>query len=470
MIIGRRDELSLLRGLLNSYKSEFYAVYGRRRVGKTFLIREAFNYKFTFQHTGILDATKSEQISEFVESLHRAGLGKCPMPKTWFQAFHLLERFIETLPEGKKVLFIDELPWMDTNKSNFLKALDHFWNGWATTRNDIILIVCGSATSWIIDKVIDNYGGLHNRLTGQIYLRPFRLSECEEFCNTMKLGYRRKQIVEAYMVLGGIPYYWSYLRKGLSVAQNFDRMFFSNQGELTGEFDALYASLFKNPEPHLKIITALAKKRIGLTRAEILESTRMSDNKTFAKALKELVQCDFLRNYTSFGKKSKEALYQLVDNYTLFYFKFISQNLEGDTNFWSANYNTSVHNSWAGLAYEMVCLQHLEQIKTALGISGVICHAHSWMYKSESDKGAQIDLLIDRADDIINLCEIKYSKDKFTIDEEEDEKLRHRESVFVRETQTTKTIHTTMITTYGLVDGGHAFDIHSQVTMKDLFD
>jgi len=165
-----------------------------------------------------------------------------------------------------------------------------------------------------------------------------------------------------------------------------------------------------------------------------------------------------------------EALYQLIDNYSLFYFKFISQNTEGDTNFWSANYNTSVHNSWAGLAYEMVCLQHLEQIKTALGISGVICHAHSWIYKSESDKGAQIDLLIDRADDVINLCEIKYSKDKFTIDEEEDEKLRHRESAFVREIQTTKTIHTTMITTYGLTDGGHASDIHNQVTMNDLFD
>lgn len=309
------------------------------------------------------------------------------------------------------------MPWMDTPLSSFIKALDHFWNGWATMRKDIVLIICGSATSWIIDNVINNYGGLHNRLTGQIYLRPFNLNECEEFCKNVNLEYTHRQILEAYMAVGGVPFYWTFLKRGQSIAQNFDRMFFSDKVELTSEFDALYKSLFRNPTPHLKIITALAKKKTGLTREEVLKATGLADNSTFIDSIKELIQCDFIRKYTCFGKSSKDALYQLIDNYTLFYFKFIKENTAEDTKFWSANYSTSVHNTWAGLSFEMVCLQHIEQIKRALGISGVVSHAYSWTHKASNpdDRGAQIDLLIDRNDDVINLCEMKYSIASYTI-------------------------------------------------------
>lgn len=470
-IVGRKRELAQLRSLLESDRSEFVAVYGRRRVGKTFLIREAFDYKFTFQHTGILDAPKSEQISEFMRSLYKVYPEKCKHPRTWFDAFHLLEDYLESLGEGKKLLFIDEMPWMDTPRSNFIKALDHFWNGWATMRKDIVLIICGSATSWIIDNVINNYGGLHNRLTGQIYLRPFNLNECEEFCKNANLEYTRRQILEAYMAVGGVPFYWTCLKRGQSIAQNFDRMFFSAKGELTSEFVALYRSLFRNPTPHLKIITALAKKKIGLTREEVLKATELADNSTFIDAIKELIQCDFIRKYTCFGKSSKDALYQLTDNYTLFYFKFVKENTAEDTNFWSANYNTSVHNTWSGLSFEMVCLQHIEQIKRALGISGVICHAYSWTHKATNpdDSGAQIDLLIDRNDDVINLCEMKYSIAPYTIDDREMALLQNRKSTFLRETATRKSILLTMITTYGLTPGGNSYDISSSITMDDLF-
>ncbi len=479
MIIGRENEIAVLRGLLSSEESQFVAIYGRRRVGKTFLIREAYNYNFIFQHTGTYEATRKQQLNDFRESLYNAGMGKCAMPKTWAEAFQLLWTFLKGFPEdgNKKIIFIDELPWMDTPKSNFVRSLDHFWNAWATTRKDIILVICGSATSWIIDNVIMNYGGLHNRLTCQIHLQPFTLRECRQYCEAKNLGYKDRQILEAYMVMGGIPYYWSFLRKGQSISQNFDRMFFQTGGELTREFDALYASLFKKPRHHIAIITALAKKKCGLLRDDILKTSRLSDNNEFTKALQELEQCGFIRKYTAIGKKSKEAVYQLIDNFTIFYFDFMLENTNGDEHFWTSSASTAVHYGWAGRAFERVCLLHIKQIKEALGFSAVISSVHSWNWKGIKDpetgrtvmKGAQIDLLIDRNDDTINLCEMKYTNAPYLLTEDEDARIRNRKETFIRETGTEKTVLVTMITTFGLAPGGYSDDIQCQVTMADLF-
>lgn len=464
MLIGREKEKEILLKATESEQSEFIAVYGRRRVGKTFLIRETFNYTFAFQHTGILDAPMREQLSEFRQSLYRHGMGKKAMPRTWNEAFHLLEDYLSNLPEGKKIIFIDELPWMDTVRSNFIRALDHFWNNWATTRKDIVLIVCGSATSWIIDNIVMNYGGLHNRLTRKIHLHPFTLRECELFCKSQNLGYKRNMIMEAYMALGGIPYYWSFIQKGLSVAQNFDRMFFGEDGELVQEYEALYASLFKNPRVHISIINTLSTKKVGMTRNELLKTSKEADNEQFSKALKELEQCGFIRKYTCLGKEKKDAIFQLMDNYTLFYFQFVKQNKNRDKAFWTSMYNSTLHNAWAGLAFERVCLQHLEQIKKGLGFSAVIATAHSW-----TGSGAQIDLLIDRNDDIINVCEMKYYKGKYPLTSEELEKMQNRITALQQETGTAKSINLTLITSYGVTTGSDTNNIHSMLTMDDLF-
>lgn len=464
MLIGREKEKELLLGAVESEQSEFVAVYGRRRVGKTFLIRETFNYEFAFQHTGILDAPMKEQLSEFRQSLYRYGMKRKPMPKTWNDAFHLLEDFLFCLPEGKKVIFIDELPWMDTVRSNFIRALDHFWNNWANARKDIVLIVCGSATSWIIDNIVMNYGGLHNRLTKKIHLHPFTLHECEQFCENRNFGYKRNMIVEAYMALGGIPYYWNFMQKGLSVAQNFDRMFFDEDGELAQEYDALYASLFRHPHVHLSIINSLSTRKAGMTRSELLEISGEFDNEQFSKALRELEQCGFIRKYTSLGKEKKKALYQLMDNYTLFYFQFVRQNKNGDKTFWTSMYNSSLHNCWAGLAFERVCLQHLEQIKKGLGFSAVISTAHSW-----TGQGAQIDLLIDRNDGVINVCEMKYYKGRYTVDSEEMERMQNRVNALQNETGTSKSINLTLITSHGVTPGSDTHNFQSLLSMDDLF-
>ena len=470
MIIGRKEEQKILLSAVQSEYSEFIAVYGRRRVGKTFLIRETFGYKFTFQHTGLAKGNIKDQLFSFAISLRDAGYDDCPVPKSWLEAFSLLSNFLRDSTDEKKIIFLDELPWMDTPRSNFISAFEHFWNAWASARKDIVLIICGSATSWILNKVINDHGGLHNRVTRQIALQPFTLRECEMYAQSKGFEMSRYQIAECYMVLGGIPFYWSLLEKGLSLAQNIDKIFFSKNGKLSNEFNQLYASLFKSPEQYINIVTALGKKKAGMTREEILAATCLQSNGALSKVLDELEYCGFVRKYNGYGKKSKQAIYQLIDNYTLFYFKFIQQNHNNDEYFWSASIDSSMHRAWSGLAFERLCMTHVQQIKAALGIAGVLSNVYSW--KKDADdysNGAQIDMLIDRNDQIINLCEMKYSLFEYAIDADYEKSLRNKKSAFIDATKTRKAVHITMVTTYGVRQNSHSGIVQSEVTLDDLF-
>ena len=470
MIIGRKEEQQILHSAVQSENSEFVAVYGRRRVGKTYLIRETFGYKFTFQHTGLAKGNTKEQLFSFAISLRDAGYDDCPIPKSWLEAFSLLSTYLKNSTDEKKIVFMDELPWMDTPRSNFISAFEHFWNGWASARKDIVLIICGSATSWIINKVINDHGGLHNRVTKQIALQPFTLKECEMFAKSKGLEMSRYQLAECYMVLGGIPYYWSLLEKGLSLAQNIDKIIFAKNGKLSNEFNQLYASLFKSPEQYIDIVTALGKKKAGMTREEIIAATDKYSNGALSKVLDELEYCGFIRKYNGFDKKSKQAIYQLIDNYTLFYFKFIQQNENNDEHFWSASIDSAMHRAWSGLAFERLCMAHTQQIKVALGISGVLSNVYSWRKEAdETSDGAQIDLLIDRNDQVINLCEMKYSLSEYAIDAEYEQKLRNKKSAFIDATNTRKAVHLTMVTTFGIKTNVHSGIVQNEVKLDDLF-
>ena len=470
MIIGRKEEQQILRSAVQSENSEFVAVYGRRRVGKTYLIRETFGYKFTFQHTGLAKGNTKEQLFSFAISLRDAGYDDCPIPKSWLEAFSLLSTYLKNSTDEKKIVFLDELPWMDTPRSNFISAFEHFWNGWASARKDIVLIICGSATSWIINKVINDHGGLHNRVTKQIALQPFTLKECEMFAQSKGLEMSRYQLAECYMVLGGIPYYWSLLEKGLSLAQNIDKIIFAKNGKLSNEFNQLYASLFKSPEQYIDIVTALGKKKAGMTREEIIAATDKYSNGALSKVLDELEYCGFIRKYNGFDKKSKQAIYQLIDNYTLFYFKFIQQNENNDEHFWSASIDSAMHRAWSGLAFERLCMAHTQQIKAALGIAGVLSNVYSWRKEAdETSDGAQIDLLIDRKDQVINLCEMKYSLSEYAIDAEYEQKLRNKKSAFIDATNTRKAVHLTMVTTFGIKTNVHSGIVQNEVKLDDLF-
>ena len=469
VIIGRKQEQRLLEQYVESGKSEFIAVFGRRRIGKTFLIREYFNNQFVFYFSGVENTEKQQQLENFNTALQKYGKEYYPIVTSWFKAFEQLTHLLEkSKKKGRKIIFIDELPWLDTQRSGFIQALEYFWNTYASAKSDIMLIVCGSATSWMINKLIKNRGGLHNRVTRQIPMEPFTLQECEEFLNYHKIVFNRHQIIECYMIMGGVPFYLEQLDKSLSLSQNIDNLFFKSQSVLRHEFTKLYASLFKNSDRYIKIIEALGKKRKGLTREEIINMSEFSDGGSLSKMLEELELCDFIRSYNAFEKKSKERLYQLIDFYSLFYLNFIKNSSKSDEHFWTNLIDNAKHRAWSGYAFEQVCMQHATQIRQKLGISGVVTYSSSWRSKT-SEPAAQIDLLIDRNDGVINLCEIKYTEGEFIIDKKQDENLRNKKSSFINETKTRKAVHITMITTYGVKHNEYWGRIQSEITMNDLF-
>lgn len=472
MIIGREKEQRELLDLLEKEESQFCAIYGRRRVGKTYLVRETFNYQFCFQHTGVAKGTLRQQLTAFRNSLASAGI-KSSIPKSWIEAFELLKQLINNAPAGKKVIFIDELPWMDTPKGNLIGALENFWNGWATARQekDIVLIVCGSATSWISKKLLKNKGGLRGRLTMRLKIVPFTLRECELFANRASLSFGRRDILELYMILGGIPYYWSFLKKGLSVAQNVDQLFFTETAQLRDEFDALYATLFKSPENYLKVIGCLASgKRSGMTREDILSKSKLSDGGTFSTILEELEECGFLRRFSSADTAETNALYQLIDNYTLFHYLCSKKNAYSDEHYWQNTFTSTSHNTWKGLAFERVCLQHINQIKTALGISGVQTNVCSWFARGTNKQhGAQIDLILQRADGFTDICEIKHSTNTFTIDKEYAIDLQNKLNAYQELSKDKRTLHLVLITTNGVTHNNYYNMVQNEITMEDLF-
>ncbi|MDE5612394.1 MAG: ATP-binding protein [Odoribacter sp.] len=470
MIIGRKKEIALLERTYESERSEFIAIYGRRRVGKTFLIRQLFGNKFAFTYSGMPNVSTKTQLHNFYKELKAQGCSTTVAPRNWTDAFFMLREFLETQPLGKKVVFLDELPWMDSRQSSFLPAFEHFWNGWASARTDILLIVCGSATSWIVKKILRNRGGLHNRLTNQICLQPFNLKECEEYATALNLPLDRQQIIEAYMIFGGIPFYWSLLESNRSFAQNIDNLFFGRNAKLGNEFQELYSSLFAKPDVYVEIIEALGKKKIGMNREEILIHTHFASGGKVSQYLEDLENCGFIRRYQAIGTKTKNALFQLIDNFTLFHFRFLDSKKNTDKNYWSKIQIAPIYHNWCGLAFERVCLQHSEQIKKALGINGVITNEYSWRAPAKDDNpGTQIDLLIDRSDKTINLCEIKYSDGPFTIDAKYSQALKNKATQFRRVTKTRKGLATTLITSFGLTRNTHSMNIHAQVTSDDLF-
>ncbi|MDO4960434.1 MAG: ATP-binding protein [Eubacteriales bacterium] len=471
MIVGRKKEIEILKMAQDDTESHFIAVYGRRRVGKTFLIREAYSGRFTFQHSGKYGGTLKDQLFAFDASLKDSGLKLSKKSNNWAEAFENLKDLIRMSTEKRKIIFIDELSWMDTGKSNMVQNLEHFWNGWASARKDIVLIVCTSATSWMISKIIHNKGGLYNRLTEQIHLNNFSLAECEQYIRSRDIALNRDQILRFYMVFGGVPYYWTFIRKGLGLEQNIDNMLFAKDAPLKDEFKYLYASIFKNPAHYISIIKALATKKIGMSRDEIIGSTGLANSGDLSVKLEELESCGFIRKYYAFGTKKKNAVYQLIDNFTLFYYAFMEKDIS-DAHFYENRLNMPEMNTWLGLAFERVCLEHTEKIKAKLGISGIQTTINSWHCKKDVENGlygCQIDLLIVRKDQVINLCEMKFSNSEFIPDADFENDIRRKIHDFQTATRTKNAIFPTLITSYGMVTNTHSGCIQNVITMDDLF-
>ena len=469
-MIGRKKEFKALRSLLESEESEFSVLYGRRRIGKTYLVNEALGKEFAFHHSGLREGNTRKQLDAFRVALRQQGYFNCPRLNNWLEAFFELENFLERSEKSRKVVFLDEMPWMDTPKSGFLTALESFWNGWACLRKDIVLVVCGSATSWMVRNIIRNSGGLYNRVRTRIKLLPFTLGECMEYADReLHLGYSRRDVAECYMALGGVAYYWSVLEKGKSPSQNIDALFFSEQEGLRGEYDELYRSIFRHPDMYWKIVEKLGGKRDGLTRDELLRVFGGTSNGSFSRCLSDLEECGFIRNYLPTARGRNGGVYQIVDNFTLFYRRFVlgQNNRSGD--YWQSVLTEGAKNEWRGFAFERICLAHIGQIKAALGISGVHTEAYSWRGWAADGNEAQVDLLLDRRDGIVNVCEMKYSRKPYAIDREEAERIQRRIDAFRDRLGSDRSIHLTMITSNGLEHNMYSHEVQSEITLDDLF-
>ncbi len=467
-IIGRKEELEILNAALKSRRPELIVMYGRRRIGKTYLVREAYRNYIRFEFSGTYQATFKEQLKNFDNALAERKF-RVKKSASWIDAFHQLGRYMNTVRSSrKKVIFIDEFPWLDTRRSGFLRAFDYFWNSYVSKRNDVVVVVCGSAASYMIKHIIRSKGGLHNRLTQQIRLSPFNLAETEQMLKRNGIRYSRYEILQLYMATGGVPHYLEMLKPGESVAQTIDRLCFSKNGFLRAEFTSVFASLFEQYDNHESIMRTLAKVRKGMTRNAILKNTKMNSGGTLTQALEELEQSGFIEKYLPY-QGVKDAIYRLTDEYSLFYIRFIEGTKPGGKQPWMKIQGQQAYKIWAGFGYETICLKHLEQIKEALRIGGITATYGSWLEKNGTH-GAQIDLLIDRDDNVINVCEIKFWNGRFLLDKKYAGEIASKVDAFAASTKTKKSVFVTFITTYGMTDNAYRRSVvQNELTMDDLF-
>jgi AAA+ ATPase superfamily predicted ATPase len=468
-MIGRIEEQRTLLDRASREEAQFIVVYGRRRVGKTYLVHRTFEDDFFFSYTGAARVSTKKQLELFEKALRQHGwAGEGPL-KDWFEAFSGLRELIaQAGKEAPKRIFIDEMPWMDNKKSNFVPAFEYFWNAWASGLHNLTLIVCGSATSWITKKVFKNRGGLYNRVTCRIHLRPFTLAECREFFHDRGIVMNPHDMVECYMVFGGIPYYLDMLDKKYSLPINIDHLCFAEGAPLQNEFAQLFETLYSKPERYEEVVRAISSKKTGLMREDIAHLIGFPDGGNLTRILGELEESGFIRRYHAFGKKKNGALYQLSDPFTGFHFDFL-ETVDSE-NYWSSLIDNARHRAWSGYAFEGVCLAHIRQIKKALGISGVLTCVSSWRSRKETEPGAQVDLVIDRNDNVINLCEMKYANNEFVISADYERVLRNKRESFRQETHTNTALHLSMVTTYGVKNNNYYGAFQSQVTMSDLFE
>ncbi|MCR4952812.1 MAG: ATP-binding protein [Treponema sp.] len=472
LFIGRKNEMRQLQNCVESKQSQLVIVYGRRRVGKSFLINQFFDENFDFKLVGDLKLDKEGQLLNFYNELKRKSQKEIEIPKDWRDAFWQLRDYLDAFKDEKKhVVFFDEMPWLDNQKSDFLPAFEYFWNSFGASKNNLMFIVCGSATSWLVENIDHNKGGLFNRQNLRLYLEPFTLQETEEFLIKKKnINWSRYDICECYMILGGIPYYLDLLDRNFTCSQNIDNLFFKKHAVLWDEFNHLYHTLFRKAENYIKVVEAVSTKRIGLSRKEIIEKTKLRDNSDVTKILQNLTDSGFLRAYSFFGKKKQGTLFQIADYFTMFYLKFVKGSYGKDEDFWAHNLESPARRAWCGFTFEQVCKDHIKQIKHKLSIAGVYSEQSAWFTNADDiHDGAQIDLLIDRRDRIIDVCEIKFSEKPFVINKDYDLELRDKIGIFKSVTKTTKAVQLVMITTFGVQQNMYSSLVQGQVIIDDLF-
>ena len=475
-LIGRMPEQEQLAEAIASGRPELIAIHGRRRIGKTYLVRSYFAKELCFEMTGVGDAPLSKQLRNFANQMKQATGFNLAAPSDWTEAFQELITYLDPhlKTSGRKVVFFDELPWLASRKSGFLSAFDHFWNTWGTKQRNLIVVICGSAASWMIAKVLKHKGGLHNRITRTIHLQPFSLPEIADYLRANGLLLDHKQTVELAMAIGGVPFYLNHVRKGWSAAQNIQSLFFAPSAPLGGEFDEVFAALFEKHERHLQVVRALAKRQSGLRRLEIIQATKLESGGALTTILDELEASGFICRMMPFGDATRDPYFRLIDELTLFHLRWVEgQGARGAATDWPSRRLAPSGMAWSGYAFENICLRHSAQIKKALGIAGVQASVSSWRHhaKDKEDTGAQIDLLFDRADGVISVCEMKFSEHEFVIDKAYAREIRSKLEVFRRVTGTRKALFLVMVSAHGLKANEYQAElVQNVVPLEALFE
>lgn len=472
-LIGREHQRKTMKHCLHSTESQLLAVYGRRRVGKTFLIRNYLKDQIKFEVAGLHNGDLHDQLTHFQQALIDVGHLEAARykPESWNDAFGQLRRYIDTISgRRKKVIFIDEFPWFDTPRSKFLMAFENFWNSYCTKRNDLLVVICGSAASWMIKNIVNNKGGLHNRIHERIQLKPFNLHETALYLEAKGIKWSQYDITQLYMCTGGVPYYLNGVRRGESVTQCIQRMCFAPNGLLTAEYSILFESLYDNSANHYKIVELLTNRKQGLLRSEIINKTSFKSGGTLTKTLTELEASGFVAKIIPYNQKKTKARYKLVDYFILFYHQFMKVATKKNNTNWPLKGGLNSRQSWSGLAFERICYDHLSQIKKALDIYGVSSEITDWSGTYE-DHGAQIDMLIERADRIINVIEIKYSASEFIISKDYAKRIRNKLNIFDQGMKLkNKQLFFTMISTFGVSNNQYYHElVQNEITMNDLF-
>jgi len=470
MLIGRRKQIELLDKVMLEETAQLVMVYGRRRVGKTHLIEHYFSHNFDFSICGQFNGDMEEELNIFKKELSFRTNREIDEIASWDKAFELLKRYIEQKRSKEKVVvFFDEMPWLNTQKSGFLQSFENFWNGYGSRVDNLVFIICGSDSSWLINKIKKNKGGLYNRKTSEILVKPFTLKETEEYLIKKGAHWSRFTIAECYMIFGGIPYYLSYLNTAKTFDENVDDLLFDNEGQLADEYETLCKTLFKNGKAYHEILDQLSKNPGGLKREDFVSDKINHNNGYLSNRLDVLEKSGFIRRFTSIRDGRKLNLYRLSDFFTIFNLKFVLDNKGRNKKFWSQNYNSPLRNAWEGLSFELLCFDHLDYIKDALRISQTNAEYNWSISPTEEKKGSQIDLVIERKDRTINLCEVKFTKNVFELDKDTYLKLAQAVDNFVSFTKTKKDIQTVFITTFGLTNSKYRNAVNRVLTLDDLF-
>jgi len=489
-IIARKKEKKVLADILWSKSAELLAIYGRRRVGKTFLVRnffESLDNVIYFEMAGQKQesgeyAPLKYQLGNFKYQFERTFSKEIQVPQSWQEAFNILKKEVDRFDDAnvKLILFFDELPWLCSPKSGFFEALDQAWNTSFERQHNVKVIVCGSAASWMLKKIVHAKAGFSRRITHKIQLPPFSLKETKEYLTFKGFDLSLMSIAEIYMIFGGIPYYLNFMNPHKSIYQNIEDECFDISGRLVDEYHLVFDSLFNHSNNHKKIVEFIASRQKGVLLKELTKQFSSLKGGSLSRIIDNLVGSSFIKKTAPLYNEKKGTTYRIIDEYILFYLKWIKSAPQSiiespNTLYFQSIAQKNAYSSWKGFAFERLCLKHEYQIRKALGIHKILTMPSMvYFYDEQGKRSSQIDLLFERADRVITICEMKYSETEYSLKKSDIKSMMHKKKDLRRylsaKKKGQKDIHICYITSNGVKHNQNFYELQPSVLhLNDLF-